>query len=72
MKRQRRNRSPHRQGLQHIGELLSVLVDEIDQVESNQSETKAMERTTSHRQTPAVAPAPAGQTTFAFYQTAGV
>ena len=72
MKRQRRNRSPRRHGLQHIGELLSVLVDEIDQVETNPSKTTEMERMTSHRQTPAVAPAPAGQTTFAFYQTAGV
>ena len=72
MKRHRRNRSPRRHGLQHIGELLSVLVDEIDQVETNPSKAAKMERTSSQRQTPAVAPAPAGQTTFAFYQTAGI
>ncbi len=72
MKRHRRNRSPRRHGLQHIDELLSILVDEIEQVETNQSHPVAKERMSGRRQIPVVAPAPAGQSTFAFYQTAGI
>lgn len=71
MKRYRRNRYSRRHGLQHIGELLAVLVDEINHVESNPLKTIEMEPLTEHRQVPAVAPPPTAQATFAFYHTTG-
>lgn len=69
MRRQRRKRSTRRRGLQHIGDVLSSILTDIDQDEAQEAKAE----------TPGDNPGiPAGvttvdpQNTFAFYQPAEV
>ncbi len=65
MRRQRRKRSTRRRGLQHIGDVLSQIVTDVEQMEAE------AEPSTSENLV-AAAPALEGQNTFAFYQTSEV
>ena len=66
MKRRRRKRSTRRRGVQHIGDILAELLNDI---EDDEMETGPLPESR-----PAAAPIPgpatdaAGQNTFAFYQ----
>ena len=66
MRRQRRTRSIRRRGVQHVGNLLSAIITDLDQEEA--AEAHAVDRRESKNVPASVSVDP--QFTFAFYQTA--
>lgn len=68
MRRQRRNRSVRRRGVQHVGGLLASIIAEIDQDEAAEVNLQEV----GESQHAAVAVGVDSQFTFSFYQTAEV
>ncbi len=65
MKRQRRNRSTRRRGLQSIGDILNTVLTDLDHLESRDRETESSREKPTATLTVGV---PVNQETFAFYQ----
>lgn len=68
MRRQRRNRTVRRRGVQHVGGLLASIIAEIDQDEA----AEAQLRKSSESKPVPVSVGADSQFTFSFYQTAEV
>ena len=68
MRRQRRNRSVRRRGVQHVGGLLASIIAEIDQDEAAEVNLQEV----GESQHAAVTVGVDSQFTFSFYQTAEV
>ena len=73
MRRQRRKRSTRRRGLQHIGDVLSVILTDVDHEDAE--ETRMVEPTnrpeeiaTPYVSAAATVPGSNSQSTFSFYQ----
>ena len=68
MRRQRRNRTVRRRGVQHVGGLLASIIAEIDQDEAAEGQLRESRES---KQVP-VSVGADSQFTFSFYQTAEV
>ena len=68
MRRQRRNRTVRRRGVQHVGGLLASIIAEIDQDEAAENE---LQEASESKHVP-VSVGMDSQFTFSFYQTAEV
>ncbi len=72
MKRHRRTRRIHRRGVRHVGDLLAILVNEIEQNDTAESAPVAVPAAMVPGTSGAAnAVHGIGQSTFSFYQTAG-
>lgn len=69
MRRQRRKRSTRRRGLQHIGDVLSSILTDMDQDEAHETNAKTEN---DNPGIPVSAATVDPQNTFAFYQPAEV
>ncbi len=69
MKRQQRVRRLQRRGIQHVGQLLAIILDEIDRDEANGTSVRASQSVATTIPLLSEMSDGTGQSTFAFYQS---